>query len=77
MKHWLGNGALCLTRAEHVLDHDHSGRSSLITDKLNNTDKFDNKIQEDRHFTLDDLHSFFPKISRALPHEIVTIHLGY
>lgn len=59
----------------NVHDEDRSGRPSLVTDELKQ--KVDEKILENRRFTLTTLHDFFPQISRSLLHEIVTDHLGY
>lgn len=58
-----------------VHDDDRSGRPSLVTDELKA--KVEDKIQENRRFTLSTLHESFPQISRSLLHEIVTEHLGY
>lgn len=58
-----------------VHDEERSGRPSLVTEELKK--KVDDRIQENRRFTLTTLNDFFPQISRSLLHEIVTEHLGY
>ena len=59
IKHRLGNSALCLT---NVHNDKRSGQPSL-TDEVKK--KVDDKIQEDRSFSLNSLHSFCLEISRV------------
>lgn len=59
----------------NVHDDERSGRPSLVTDDLEN--KVNEKVREDRRFTISELSHHFPEISRSLLHEIVTKKLGY
>lgn len=59
----------------NVHDEDRSGRPSLVTDEL--VMKINDKIREDRRFTITELLKHFPQISRSLVHEIVAEKLGY
>jgi len=59
---------------ENVHDEARSGRSSLVNDNL--VRKVNERVRDDRHFTISDLSLQFPQISRALLHDIVSSHLG-
>lgn len=59
----------------NVHDEERSGRPSVVTDELKG--RIERKIQEDRRFTIDGLHEFFPEISRTVLYEIVSGELGY
>jgi len=56
-------------------DEVRSGRPSLVNDDL--VCKVDERMRDDRHFTISDLSLQFPQISRTLLHDIVSSHLGY
>jgi transposase len=58
----------------NVHDNDRSGRPSLVTADL--LDQVNEKIRENRRFTMSELSKHFPHISRSLLHEIVktTVH---
>lgn len=62
-------------RQTNVHDDKRSGWPSVVTDELKR--RIAKKIQEDRRFTIDGLHAFFPDISRTVCNEIVTDELGY
>jgi len=51
-----------------------SGRPSLVNDDLMR--KVNERVRDDRHFTISDLSLHFPKISRNLLYDIVSSHLG-
>ncbi|XP_035205268.1 protein GVQW3-like [Stegodyphus dumicola] len=53
-----------------VHDEERSGRPSLVTEEL--VHAIDDKIHENRRFTISALAMEFPQISRSLMHEIVT-----
>jgi hypothetical protein len=59
---------------QSVHDEKRSGRPSIITDDL--VELVRERIMENRHFTITELSSHFPQISRSLLHEIVKEHLG-
>lgn len=59
----------------NVHDEPKSGRPSVITDDLVN--QINEKVRENRKFTITDLSDCFPQISRSLVHNIVTEKLGY
>ncbi|XP_035232632.1 protein GVQW3-like [Stegodyphus dumicola] len=59
----------------NVHDEEKSGRPSIATDKL--VAKVDEKIHENRSFTITKLLPSFPQVSRTLLFEIVTQKLGY
>lgn len=59
----------------NVHDEERSGRPSIVTDEI--VSKVDEKIKEDRRFTITELSLSFPQISRSLLHKIVTQKLGY
>jgi len=52
-----------------VHDDARSGRSSLVNDDL--VRKVNEKVHDDRRFTISDLSLHFPQISRTLLHDIV------
>jgi len=58
-----------------VHDKERSGRPSLVTEEL--VHAIDDKIQENRKFTISALAREFPQISRSLIHEIVTEKLKF
>lgn len=58
---------------QSVHDEERIGRPSLVNDDL--LELVRQRIIENRRFTLTDLSSHFPQISRSLLHEIVTKHL--
>lgn len=59
----------------NVHDEERSGRPSLITDEL--IGKVDEKIQENRRFTISSLSEQFPQVSRSVIYDIVTERLHY
>lgn len=59
----------------NVHDEDKVGRPSLVSDDLLNN--VNEKVRENRRFTITELSDFFPAVSRSLIHEIVTEKLGY
>lgn len=59
----------------NVHDEERSGRPSIVTDDL--LAKVDEKIRENRRFTITELSLCFPQVSRTLLFEIVTHKLGY
>jgi len=61
-------------RRENVHDEARSGRSSLLNDDL--VRKVNERVRDDRRFTISDLSLHFPQISRALLYDIVSSHLG-
>ncbi|GFX40649.1 HTH_48 domain-containing protein [Trichonephila clavipes] len=54
----------------NVHDEEKSGRPSIVTDEL--VAKVDEKISENRRFTITELSPSFPQVSRTLLFEIVT-----
>ena len=58
---------------QNVHDEERSGRPFVINDDL--VELVRQRIMEDRRFTITELSSHFPQISRSLLHEIVTKHL--
>jgi len=60
---------------ENVHDEARSGRLSLVNDDL--VRKFNERVRDDRRFTISDLSLHFPQISRTLLYDIVSSHLGY
>jgi len=59
----------------NVHDEERSGRPTIVTDEL--VTKINEKIHENRRFTITEFSLGFPQISRSLLHEIVTEKLGY
>jgi len=51
-----------------------SGRPSLVNDLVC---KVNERVHDNRHFTISDLFLHFPQISRTLLYDIVCSHLGY
>jgi len=47
----------------------------LVNDDL--VHKVNNRVRDDRRFTISDLSLHFPQISRTLLYDIVSSHLGY
>ena len=60
---------------ENVHDEARSGRPSLVSDDL--VRKVNERVRDDRHFTISDLSLHFPQISRTLLYDNVSSHLGY
>ena len=60
---------------ENVHDEARSGRPSLVNDDL--VRKVNERVRDDRCFTISDLSLYFPQISRTLLYNIVSSHLGY
>jgi len=60
---------------ENVHDEARSGRPSLVNDDL--VRKVNERVHDDRRFTISDLSLHIPQISRTLLHDIVSSHLGY
>jgi len=58
---------------ENVYDEARIGRSSLVNDYL--VRKVNERVRDDRRFTISDLSLYFPQISRTLLHDIVNSHL--
>jgi len=58
-----------------VHDETRSGVPSLMNDAL--VRKVNERLREDRRFTISDLSLHFPQISRTLLYGIVSSHLGY
>jgi len=59
---------------ENVHDEAQSGRPSLVNDDL--VRKANERVRDDRRFTISDLSLHFPQISRNLLHDIVSSHLS-
>ena len=60
---------------ENVHDVARSGRPSLVNAGL--VHKVNERVHDDRHFTISDLSLHFPLISRTLLYGTVSSHLGY
>ena len=60
---------------ENVHDGARSDRPSLVNDYL--VRKVNERVCDDRRFTISDLSLHFPQISRTLLYDIVSSHLGY
>ena len=60
---------------ENVHDEARSGRPSLVNDDL--VHKVNERVRDDRRFTVSDLSLLFPQISRTLLYYTVSSHLGY
>ena len=60
---------------ENVHDEAQSGRPSFVNDDL--VRKVNERVRDDRRFTISDLSLHFPQISRTLLYDIVSSHLGY
>jgi len=59
---------------ENVHDEARSERPSLVNDDL--VRKVNDRVRDDRRFTISDLSVHFPQISRTLLYDIVSSHLG-
>jgi len=62
---WMFNGG-----RENVHDEARSGRPSLVNDDL--VRKVNERVRDDRRFTISDLSLHFPHISRTLVYDIVS-----
>ena len=60
---------------ENVYDEARSGRPSLVNDDL--VRKVNERVRDDRCFTISDLSLHSPQISRTLLYNTVSSHLGY
>ena len=60
---------------ENMYDEARSGRPSLVNDDL--LHKVNERVCDDRHFTISDLSLHFPQISRTLLYDNVSSQLGY
>ena len=60
---------------ENVHDEARSGRPSLVNDDL--VRKVNERVRDNRRFTISDLPLHFPQISKTVLHDIVSSHLGY
>jgi len=59
---------------ENVHNEARSGCPSLVNDDL--VRKVNERVRDDRRFTVSDLSLHFPQISRTLLYDIVSSHLG-
>jgi len=59
---------------ENVHDEARNGRPSLVSDDL--VRKVNERVRDDRRFTISDLSLHFPQISRTVLCDIVSSHLG-
>jgi len=59
---------------ENLHDEVQSGRPSLVNDDL--VRKVNERVRDDRRFTVSDLSLHFPQVSRTLHYDIVSSHLG-
>jgi len=59
---------------ENVHDEARSGRPSLVNDDL--VRKANERVRDDRRFTISDLSLHFPQISRTVLYDIISRHLG-
>jgi len=62
-------------RWQNLYDDARSGRPSLVDDDL--LRKVNERVRDDRRFTISDLSLHFPQISRTLLYDTVSSHLGY
>ena len=60
---------------ENMHDEAQSGHPSLVNDDL--VHKVNERVCDDRRFTISDLSLHFPQISTTLLYDIVSSHLGY
>jgi len=58
---------------ENLQDEARNGRPSLVNDDL--VRNFNERVRDDRRFTIFDLSLHFPQISRTLLYDIVNSHL--
>ena len=71
---WLGNGVRMFNEGrENVHDEARSGRPSLVNDYL--VHKVNERVRDDRRFTISDLSLHFPHIARTLLYDTVSSHL--
>ena len=61
---------MCNEGRENVHDEARSGRPSLVDDDL--VRKVNERVRDDRRFTISDLSLHFPQISRTLPYDTVS-----
>jgi len=59
---------------DNLYDEAQSGRPSLLNDDW--VRKVNERVRDDRRFTISDLSLHFPQISRTLLYDIVSSHLG-
>jgi len=59
---------------EKVYDETRSGRQPLVNDDL--VHKVNERVRDDRRFTVSDLSLHFPQISRTVLYDTVSSHLG-
>jgi len=59
---------------ENAHDEVRSGRPSLVSDDL--LRKVNERVRDDRRFTISDMYLHFPQISRTLLYDIFSSHLG-
>ena len=72
---WLGNGFRCSMKDEGTWhDEARSGRPSLVNDDL--VRKVNERVRDDRRFTISDLSLHFPQISRILFYDIASVAGG-
>ena len=60
---------------ENIHNEVRSGHPSLVNDDL--LHKVNERVRDDRHFTISDPSLHFPQISRTLLYDIVSNHLGH
>ena len=60
---------------ENVHDEARTGRPSLVNDY--SVRKVNERVRDDRRFTISDLSLHFPQISKTVLYDIVSSHLGY
>ena len=69
---WLGNGFGIFNEGrENMHDGARSGRPSLVNDDL--VRKINERVHDDRRFTISDLSLHFPQISRTLLYDTVWV----
>jgi hypothetical protein len=59
----------------NVHDEERAGRPTVVTQEL--VQMIDEKVRDNRRFTISELSHQFPQISRALLHKVITEDLGY
>ena len=75
MMAWVGNGFECSVKDERTCKMRRDVHPSLVNDDL--VRKVNERVCDDRRFTISDLTLHFPQISRTLHYDIVSTHLGY
>ena len=70
---WLGNGFGCSMKDERMHNEARSGRPSSVNDDL--VRKINERVYDDRRFTISDLSLHFPQIPKTLLYDIVSSHL--